>query len=546
MADLVIDLTDELRDECLELVEDQQRKRETRHLDGAEVPAILLPYQIRWHEDKSPVRVGEKGRRIGFSWGAMAAEATLEAAEQDGMDQFYVGYNLPMAAEFIGDCAFFARAFGLAAGAIDVGLEHAVINNERRDIVKFSITFSSGFKIEALSSNPHNFRGRQGHARIDEAAFHSDLAELIKAAMAFLIWGGRVDIVSTHNGVDNPFNLLIREIRAGKLNYSLHKNDFDRALADGFYKRICLVQKKEWSPQAEAEFRAHIVEQYGDGADEELFCIPAQGSGTYFPRTIIEQCQDGAIPTVRFTKPNEWVLDDGRLTETDRWIADNLKPLVDNMPGLRTVLGQDFGRSGDLSVIWPLQETAPGVWRTAFLLELRNIPFDVQQKIIFWLLDNVPLFHHMKFDARGNGSSHAEAALQKYGPTRIECVMATAAWYAANFPGYRSAYEDKSIIVPGGEDVIADHRRVKLVKGRPTMDDGRDKGSDGKQRHGDSAIAGLLAWAATRQEGQPAAGESVDASGDEYRSSRGIDRSSPGGRMFDRGSQRMFSHRRTG
>ena len=503
------------RKEYLDLVDEIQAERAQERGDP-DSPYVLLPYQIRWQEDKSPVRVAEKSRRIGWTWG-VASEAVLEAAEAGGMDQFYVGYNLPMAAEFIGDCAFFAKTFQAVASEIDVSLEHAVINNERRDIVKYSLTLGSGKKIEALSSNPHNFRGRQGHARIDEAAFHNDLKELLKASLAFLIWGGRVDVISTHNGDDNDFNLLIREIRKGKLDYSLHRVTFDDALAEGFYQRICLVQGKEWTPAAEEEFRAHIINQYGDGADEELFCIPKQGSGTYMPRILLERCAEEGIPVLRYSKPEEWVLDDNRLGETETWLKDHIKPLIDAMPtDRRTVMGSDFGRSGDLSVDWILQEVERDQWRTTFIVELRNIPFDVQQQIMFYILDNLPLFFHAKFDARGNGQAHAEAALQKYGGARVDCVMATPAWYAANFPRYRSAYEDRSIVIPSNEDIIADHRRVVLDKGRPRMDDGRDKGSDGLYRHGDSAIAGVMAWAATIEEGQPPAGESCESDGSEF------------------------------
>ncbi len=514
-------MNEQQKKECLDLVEEIQKERIPKNMSLEQVPYILLPYQVRWHQDTAPVRVGEKSRRIGWTWGGMAAEAALEAAEQNGMDQFYVGYNLPMAAEFIGDCAFFARAYGLAASAIDVGLESVVIENERRDIIRYRIQFASGFKIEALSSNPHNFRGRQGHARIDEAAFHNNLKELIKAALAFLMWGGRVDIVSTHNGEENEFNQLVREIKAGKRPFSLHRTTLDDALAEGFYKRVCLVRGMKWSPEAEAKFRADLVAQYGEGADEELFCIPKAGSGAYFSRTLIERCQSEGIPVLRFSKPLEWVLDDRRIDEARTWIADNLKPVIDSLPtDKRTVLGQDFGRTGDLSMIWVLQEESAQRWKTGFTLELRCIPFDVQQLILFFIMDELPLFHHSKFDARGNGQSHAEAALQKYGPNRVECVMLTAAWYAANFPPYRNAYEDKAILVPASEDIIADHRRVVLTNGRPGVDDGRDKGSDGQYRHGDSAVAGLLAWAATRQEGQPPAGATVESSEDVYRPSR--------------------------
>lgn len=502
----------------IELVEEAQQPRSSKRLKLAQVPKILLPYQAAWHQDKSVVRFCVKSRRIGFSWGSIAAEGALEAARNNGMDQYYMGFNLGMAAENIGDAAFFARAYNLAAGAISVKKERHVLRNEATDIIKYKIKFSSGHVYEALSSSPHNWRGRQGHARIDEAAFHNNLREVIKGALAFRLWGGRIDIVSTENGEDNYFHELEKEIKAGKLPWSFHKIDFDKALAEGFYKRICLVTGVEWSKKAEVQFKADAYADYPDqeDANEELGCIPKKGSGAYFSRILIERCAEEGIPILNFTKPTSWVTNDNRIEETDIWIQDVLKPVIDNMPtDQRTVFGQDYGRSGDLSFGWPLQQESPTQWRTPFLLELRNIPFDVQYHIISYILNSVPLFHHAKFDARGNGQAHAEAALQEFGANKVECVMLSQKWYSEHFPKYKSAYEDKSIIVPKSEDVIADHRRVILVKGNPKMDDGRDKGSDGKQRHGDSAVAGLLSWAATLQEGQPPAGETIESVNDE-------------------------------
>ena len=94
--------------------------------------------------------------------------------------------------------------------------------------------------------------------------------------------------------------------------------------------------------------------------------------------------------------------------------------------------------------------------------------------------------------------------------------MASPTWYAANFPPYKAALEDQSCELPKGEDEIADHRRVILKNGYPTMDDGKDKGSDGKQRHGDRAVASVLAWAATRTEGQPPAGAAIERREDQF------------------------------
>ena len=73
---------------------------------------------------------------------------------------------------------------------------------------------------------------------IDEAAFHDDLAGLLKAALAFTMWGGCVRVISTHNGADSAFNELVNDIRAGRRPYSLHRITLEEAVAQGLYKKI--------------------------------------------------------------------------------------------------------------------------------------------------------------------------------------------------------------------------------------------------------------------------------------------------------------------
>lgn len=537
-------MTPEERQAALQLVDEIQAERSGKRLDGIparEVPYILLPYQVRWHRDASVVRLCEKGRRVGFTWGAWAAEAALEAARASGgMDQFYMGYNQGMAAEFIGDVATFARWYNLVCAEIDVRLEGVVIDDEKRDIVTYKIKFASGHKVEALSAMPHNWRGRQGHARIDEAGHHTRLQAVIDGALAYRIWGGRISIGGTHRGEDSDFNDYVRRCKDGKLGWSLHRVTFSDAVGEGLYKRICLVTKKDWSTEAERTFVADVRDQYpeSESANEELECIPKRGSGAYFSRLLVEHC-GRPVPILRYRQSAEFVTDANRIAVTQRWIDEMLQPVLAALPpDRRTVVGQDFGRSGDLSVMWPLQAAAIGRgWETPFLVELRNIPFDCQQLILFAVLDGLPLMHHIKLDARGNGQSHAEAALQRYGATRVECVQTSGTWYDEWFPKYHQAFEDGEISVPSHEDVIADHRAVVLLDGKPRMSAGRTKGSDGGDRHGDSAVAGVMAWAAAHSDAQPSAGASVTARPGDYRAERGS--TTPGRAMFGSRADRL-------
>ena len=178
---------------------------------------LLLGYQKRWVADDSPLKIAEKSRRTGITW-AEASDAVLTASRTKsahGTNHFYVGSNKEMAREFIDAAAMWAKAFDKAAGDIE---EELFIDDgqEGKEILTFVIHFASGFKIQALSSKPSNLRGMQGNVTIDEAAFHDQLAEVLKAALALTMWGAKVRLISTHNGAENLFNQLIQDSRAGK------------------------------------------------------------------------------------------------------------------------------------------------------------------------------------------------------------------------------------------------------------------------------------------------------------------------------------------
>jgi phage FluMu gp28-like protein len=234
--------------QCLEESEVESRQQIASGLDESvwrDSPPALLPYQQRWVADESPIKVIEKSRRVGLSW-SEACASVLEAAKQNGRSTIYCSYNFDMTENFIKDCAFWAKHFQLAASAI----EEVMLNNGDDDILTYQIRFASGYTIKALSGKPNNIRGKQARVVIDEAAFCQDLPELIKSAIALLMWGGQIRILSTHNGETNAFNQLVQQIEAKELDYSLHRVTLDDALADGLYKRICLIQGIEWTLEA--------------------------------------------------------------------------------------------------------------------------------------------------------------------------------------------------------------------------------------------------------------------------------------------------------
>ena len=465
--------------------------------DTQRAPMVLLPYQQRWIADDSQVKVCEKSRRVGLSW-AEAADDTLYSASLSGDDVWYIGYNLEMAREFINDCGDWAREYDKAASEI----EECVLVDEDKEILALRINFPSGHRITALSSRPTNLRGKQGRVVIDEAAFHDDLDGLIKAAMALLMWGGQVRIISTHDGDANPFNELINEIRAGKVPYSLHRITLDDALEQGLYRRICLKLGRPWSQEAEDAWRADLVASYKEHADEELFCVPSQGKGTYLSRAIIERCMRQGIPVLRWACKSEFATypDHIRKAEALDWCKEFLEPLLRKLDPKRChYLGEDFARSGDLTILFPLAETQGLKYRCPFVVELKNVPFKEQETILFYILDRMPRLAGVKMDARGNGQYLAEVTVQRYGE-KVEAIMLTETWYREEMPRFKSFFEDGTFEIPADADHMDDYRAVKMNKGVAKIPDagGRTKGKDGNMRHGDAAIALALAVSATR------------------------------------------------
>lgn len=475
---------------------------------AAAPPPVLLPYQQRWLADRAALKVAEKSRRCGLTW-AEAADNVLAAAaakEAGGQNVYYIAYNQDMTIEYIEACAMWARAFDYAASEIETGIWPDEADRDRA-IKTFTIRFPSGQRIVALTSRPANLRGRQGVVVIDEAAFHDRLDELLKAALALLIWGGAVHVISTHDGEDNPFNALVQDVRAGKRGAAtVHRIEFQAAVADGLYQRVCQRLGQAWTAADEAAWVAGVYAFYGDGAGEELDVTPASGSGNYLSAVLIEARMEPA-PVLRWAcRPAFAAADEAsRWREAQAWIDGQLAPHLATLPPLHVHhFGEDFGRDHDLTVLAPMAVEPSLVRRVPLLIELRGVPFRQQEQILFHLVDRLPRFGGGAMDGRGNGQYLAEVAWQRYGATRIERVMLSEPWYREHMPAFKAAFEDATLVLPRDADVRMDLRALQLVRGAARVPEGyRGTGSDGQPRHADAAIALALAHYATRHPGAP-------------------------------------------
>lgn len=268
--------------------------------------ALLLKYQRKWIKAgfEQKVCIAEKSRRVGLSWCDAVISVLKAAKSKGGTNTYYIGYNFEMTAQYIEDCAFWAKAFNI----VGLKIKQRIIHDENKDILIYRIKFASGHKIVALSSKPKNLRSKKGDLVLDEFAFHEYAFELLKAALALVMWGGSIRIISTHNGVDSYFNEIITEVRKGVKPYYLQKVTFQDAVAEGLYKRICLVNGEEWTLEKEFEWIKNIYAFYGSGADEELDVVPSEGrfAGQIYDRTWFKLLDE--LPSEPWVKVRAWDL----------------------------------------------------------------------------------------------------------------------------------------------------------------------------------------------------------------------------------------------
>jgi len=468
----------------------------TSAADQAAPPPALMAYQQAWVKDESPFKLGEKSRRIGLTW-AEAADNVLTASQESGSNVFYIGPTQDMATEYIEAAAMWARVFNYAAGEIEDGLfEDIDDQGNSKHIKSLTIRFPGSRKrIVALSSRPTNLRGKQGVIVIDEAAFGPDLKGLLKAAMAMLMWGDRVHVLSTHNGADNYFNELIQEVRAGKRKGSVHRITFDEAVAAGLYRRVCLRRGIAWTAEGEKQWVTDVRAYYGDDAEEELDVVPSQSGGAFLTMALIEARMFADTPLVR----NRWTQEFGlkpeheRYLEVERWCAEELLPhLLALNPLLPHCFGEDFGRVSDLTVIAVGEEGDDLVKRVVLHVELSNCPFRQQEQILFYIVDHLPRFRAGDMDATGNGAALAEYAQDRYGTLRVEAVKITPLLYLEQMPRFKAALEDGTLTnIPRDRQVRDDLRALRVVHGIAQLPRAKTQLGDGEKlsRHGDSAIA---------------------------------------------------------
>lgn len=461
---------------------------------------IFMPYQRAWLEDKSALKIIEKSRRCGISW-ADASQPPLDGALADGgVNTYYFSFNKDNCRQYIEDCAAWAKTYNILASAV----QEVVINDEDRDITVYRIELASGHEVMGLPGVPRAIRSKQGNVVIDEGAYIDDFDGVLQAAKALVMWGGTIRVISTHNGDDNPFNNLIKDIRAGReTEWSLHRVTFRDSVQQGLYKRICLKHGEQWSQAKEDEWVAKMYRIYRDNPDEELDVVPRASGQRYIARSLLDRATDKDVQIVRLEFKDDFLnkKDEVKEREVRGWFSYNVEPLLRSWES-SVFYGMDFARSGDLSIYWLSEEIDKTSLACRMIIEIRNAPFESQQLINDLINDALKersAFGGGAIDSVGNGAQIAEHAAVRY-PGSVIQVKESMSWYAEFFPKLKADIEDLTFSVPDDETIKSDFSIVTLKNGIPCIPDMRTADRDSRhKRHGDGAVASVLCVCAWEQ-----------------------------------------------
>ncbi|EDQ2494187.1 hypothetical protein PK12_004884, partial [Salmonella enterica subsp. enterica] len=415
-----------------------------------------------------------KGRRTGitFAWGLNSVLIAAASKSAGGDNVYYIGDTKEKGLEFIGYAAKFSRVIAERQSQEVSSIEEFLFedqdeNGNTRQINAYRIRYSSGFQVAALSSRPAAIRGLQGVVIIDEAAFHQDVQAVIEAVAALIIWGGRVVVISSHNGKNNPFNQFCKDVEAGVYgpDAAVFTVTFDDAVTNGLYERRCAMKGETPTAEGKKAWYNKIRNAYGprkSAMREELDAIPRDGNGICIPGVWVERAMPDERPVLRLTLGDDFISlgERERLSWGEAWIEQHLAPVMCEVldPQLRHVFGMDFARHRHFSAIWPMAIT-PSLKRTVpFAIELNNVPSAQQEQIIVFLIRHLPRFCGGAIDATGPGMVFAEYVADKFGRPRIAEVTLNQKWYGLWMPKFTGAFEDGTIDIPRDDNIAQDLR----------------------------------------------------------------------------------------
>lgn len=400
----------------------------------ANTNAIFLPFQSKWIQDTSRIKLMEKSRQIGISWSTAYGSVERTAAQGARHDEWVSSRDDIQARLFIEDCKLWAGIMNMAAK--DLG--EVVIDADKK-LSAYVLQFASGKRIHSMSSNPDAQAGKRGSRILDEYALHADQRKMWAIAYPGITWGGCMELVSTHRGSNSFFNGLIRDARekGNPKRISLHRVTLQDALDQGFLYKLqqALPDDAEQQDMDEAEYFDFTKSGAADDEsfDQEYMCIPADDDSKFIEYELITGCE--------YLADMPWERD-----------------VTDTFSG-QLYCGVDIGRKKDLTVLWVVERLGDVLYtrRVECMEKMRK---SEQEKILYpWFA----LCERICIDATGLGIGWADDAQDKFGKRRVEGVTFTSQVKEALAYPLKGVMEDRKLRIPDDPVIRADLRKVQKV-----------------------------------------------------------------------------------
>lgn len=507
-------------------------------------PALnLLPYQRRWVEDASPLKIVVKGRQIGYSFAA-TLRAVLRCLERK-TPWIFLSKGERQSRLLMEKVQEHIRSCGVVAQALESAFFEGTM------IKQLETRFPNGSVIYGLPANPDTARGYSGNVTLDEFAFHADAEKIYAALYPSITRGYSLEIISTPNGQQGKFYELAKA--AGLVDQVTgYREQVIRQLTDSLSPVTSSRSPVPWSAH-----RCDIYEAVRQGLkidlgllragcddetawQQEYCCQFVSTTENFFPPELLAACLSAEAST---DTPSRLLTSAHGPLESSRQSAAGR-----GHSGFEYYLGIDIGRHHDRTVFWldevmecgsllPLSaaQLAAGDAEDgkalpyqsggepphsknerlsiARLVEtLDRAPFDQQLARVRELLsltgaDGQPLVRRAAIDATGMGAPLAESLQREFGP-RVEPVVFTAAVKESLAYRTKRRMENRLSLLPDTREIRRAFSAVKKFvtpSGNLRFDAARTEAG-----HADEFWAKALAdLAADESRGRPARLEDV-------------------------------------
>jgi phage FluMu gp28-like protein len=438
----------------------------------------LLPYQRRWVEDRSRLKVAVKARQIGYSFAA-TLRAVLACVERK-TTWIFLSKGERQSRLLMEKVHGHIRACGAVAKAMESRFF------EGTSLRQLEARFPNGSVIYGLPANPDTARGYSGNVTLDEFAFHSDADRIYTALFPSVTRGFCLEVISTPNGQQGKFYEIAKAAglaesgdRSSKFEaegagnrtstfalgtsntWSGHRCDIYEAARQGMKIEIPLLRAGCSDETAwQQEYCCAFISTAENFFSPELLaaCLSAEASADTPPQQLASargaREMNGGSPAPEFFLG----IDVGRRHDRTVFWVDEVQGTGNREQVKERARGEVFPVLASLSPVpcssitqlVRIMDRAPFAQQLAFARELMNLKG----------ADGRPLVRRAAIDATGIGAMLAETLEADFGP-RVEAIQFTSSVKEDLAYRTRRRMESGSTLLPDTPEVRRAFMAVK-------------------------------------------------------------------------------------